>query len=156
MCDICKKNTGVDYTITTNDGVVTICPNCVSESIYKHTLNLSNGPYISEISGESGAIRIQSFEIHYDVTPDEAYRLLGHGLMPNEILKLLKTHSDTEYELHDDFYDHSSGISVQPCNDEDYLANLKNYIKSDKLIRGTKKTIMEYIKCLESEEEEVP
>lgn len=151
MCDMCKKETGVDFTIETVDGKSKICPNCIAEIICGNTLSFREGKYTSEISGEPGAIRIWDVSgVYYDVTLDEATRLLGKGLMPNEFLKLLETHSSNEFELHDDFYDDRTGLAYQPYKDDKYLSDLKKYLKSGKCIAGTERDIAEFIKELEN------
>ena len=153
MCEICNKETGVDYTIETIKGIRKICPNCMAEFVLDSE-TLDNGNFTSEISGESGAIRVTPYGGKpFDVTPSEAHRLIGKALMPNEFMKLLENHSAREFELHDDFYDESSGLAYQPYNDNEYFENLKKYLKSSKIIPGTEGDIAEFIRYWDEDEE---
>jgi hypothetical protein len=108
MCDICGKNTDrVDITLTFNSAVqLRICPNCVVDVLAYQCFDFKDGIYTSEITGDSGAIMIdcQQGEVYY-LTPDEAVRLLGHALMPDEWRTLAEKHGAESFMLHSDFYD---------------------------------------------------
>lgn len=134
MCDKCKNDTlCVEYSILTKHGMITLCPNCVAMSILNKTLTIDPGLYISEISGKPGAVRIDCQGTQYDLLPDEALRLLGHALMPNEYKALLKTHSEYEFEIHEDFYS-DDGFAYQPYLEEEYVKDLTQYLNTIKLI----------------------
>ncbi len=123
MCDICKKNTMLDWNITDAAGnVINICPNCIANKVYNNELipllkkELPGNTFISEISGKPEAVKITDSLNEYTVTYEEADRLLGCDLKPEEYLKLMKTHSDEEYLLHDDYYN-EDGKALQPVRE---------------------------------------
>lgn len=65
----------------------------------------------SDISAEP-AVLYRTAEIRLQLTPAELARLTLRNLEPHEFLSLLATYGDF-YEIHDDFYDHQSGVSLQ-------------------------------------------
>lgn len=109
MCQICLQSlTQIDYLIESKDETLEICPNCLTKKIIEKTLNIPDGTYISEISNETNAVKINDGlpgSKPFFVTPDEAKRLFAHALRPNEVKALLNNHTLDEYLLHGDFYD---------------------------------------------------
>jgi hypothetical protein len=129
MCDFCKKDTGVDYSLIGNT-TITACPNCIAVNIANGTMLFPEGTKTSEISGHNGAFTIKPAFNGKEFVVDrfEAVRLFGHQLMPDEYRKLLENHSADEFELHDDFYS-ESGLAYQPLMEEKYTSELKTYAK---------------------------
>ena len=163
MCDFCKNpNTkSIEYTIESANSKIVICPNCIEINL--KTLTIPSGYYVSEISNKNGAVKISDplkFTIPFFVTPDEAKRLLGHALLPNEYEMLLKNHKKEEFELHDDFYDWNTYLAWNPIDDEQYIKDLKDYKKViaknypaySKIKAKHLHTIDVHIKFLEGEE----
>lgn len=127
MCDFCKKDSGVDYKIVGNT-TITACPNCIAINLRKGTMPFPDGKESSEISGHLGAFIIKPGSNSKDFVVDrfEAVRLLGHQLLPDEYKKLLKNHSASEFELHDDFYS-DDGFAYQPLMEGKYISDLETY-----------------------------
>ena len=147
MCDICKNSytVPIDITIESRDSKMTLCPNCVAYSISDKTLKIPEGSYVSEISGEMGAVKITDLNVIYLVTPDEALRLLGHALLPDEFTALINgKHSMDEFELHDDFYT-DDGLAYQPVIEDRYIEDMNAYLKTAKLTRKTRDHIANFL-----------
>ena len=146
MCDMCKRDLSrVEYEIYTRDGVICLCPNCTAETIGEHKLDLSKGGYCkSEISGQDGAVAVycQKKEMYF-LTPDEAIRLLGKGLMPDEWRTLYVKHGNV-FELHGDFYD-EAGFAWQPWDRKKYVSNLKEWYNKGTLTDKDKATYNEVL-----------
>lgn len=122
MCQLCGKDMPyLDYHINPGNAPEQVyCPNHTTELILTEKLNIPEGIYQSEISGQRGAVLVQDSQCKYLVTPDEALRLLGHSLRPEEYLKLVNndSHDQEDFLLHDDFYDYD-GTALAPMLDTD-------------------------------------
>lgn len=150
-CEKCKLvPVEMCYTIKGQHSEVVMCPNCMSESIYNRGVKwpIADSDKRSEISDKPDALSIivPGYIKHiYVVTTDEAVRLLEHALMPDEYKALLKNHSETEYELHDDFYT-EDGFALQPMDEDEYIHNLQVYAETASAKQ--KKKISNWIKEL--------
>ena len=149
MCVQCGKTVGCEYTFETAKESVDLCPNHVVGTLVENGtlgINVADCRFESEISGQPAVKIFNALDPDdvYFVTPDEADRLMGYALLPNEFLTLAKKHSTSAYLLHEDFYQENTGIAYQPVDDKKYLAELDKY--SDTLPdKNEQKNIKRYI-----------
>ena len=151
MCDMCHLNIKeVSLTITSGDGFVAeYCRNCSAELILQGGPIAPEGIFTSEISGAKKAVRIADDTNEYYLTPDEAFRFVNYGLLPNEFKALIKAgHSADEFDLHDDFYS-DNGLAFQPLNESSYINDMKNYLTTAKLSKSEKKEIEKFLELFD-------
>ncbi len=156
MCDKCKTAKSViDVEIRSKTKTITLCPNCIAESICNRTLRhaIPDGIYLSEISGKPNAVQVTDlgYMRTYDFTPEETIRFLAHQLLPNEFEALIKKgHTMDEFDLHADFYD-DTGLAYQPLLKDTYVSDMKDYLKHTKLNKLRKKHIEQFLNILNDE-----
>ena len=140
MCDFCKEWFFSHYKIESANSTMNICTACVLEKILENNLTIPDGDYIGELSidhqrNHENAVKVTFCYEHreigkpYFVTPEQALRLLGHQLMPNEVIELIENgHDPEEFDIHDDFYN-DIGLAVTPLLKDSYVEGLKNYLE---------------------------
>ena len=119
MCTKCgKPYNEIEVSIYAEEGkeILRLCPNCLAIELHCGNFPEAEGAYTSEISGRSGAVKVVSGggeKGTYFLTCNEAERLLGHSLTPEEFFALDRNHHG-DYEIHDDFYDKETGVAICP------------------------------------------
>lgn len=100
----------IQLEIVHGEGVLRLDPNTAVMMAHRRTLELGAPVARSVLSREPGYI-YRSAEMQLVFTEDELYRFLRHALEPAEYKKLFLAFGDF-YEIHDDFYDPSTGESL--------------------------------------------
>lgn len=110
-----RKQTGlsiIQVEIEDKLGVLKLDLNRAAVIGYTKQLPVAQPGWPSVLSGEPGFL-YRNVELEVALTRDELVRLLRHDLRPQEVLKLLELYG-AFHEIHDDFYDESSGVALQP------------------------------------------
>lgn len=110
-----RVNTGLgvlQLEIVHGSGVLRMDPNTAVQAGYEGDLKLGETVAPSSISGAPGYL-YRSSEMQLALTLEELYRFLRRNLRPDEFLGLYRQFGSF-FEIHDDFYDETTGEALQP------------------------------------------
>lgn len=112
--DACKALGPIQLQVESAEGVQEFDPNSLILAILREPgcFGTANPSTPSELSGAPGFI-YRTNEVELRLSLDELRRLTLRALNPPEFFALAKAHG-IFFELHDDFYDETTGEALQP------------------------------------------